>query len=386
VRVPPTSSALAKVLDMPSEAPFVNAQAASGEDIERLTVAPLTGEEVSLAPSGTSPPQERMTTIDCGEWGLVGDIGATNARFALVRPDGSIGHTRVILCNDFATIGDAIAAFLAEAPEGSPSHSVLAVASSPEGDEVKLTNHAWTFSTEGLRASLGLTELCVVNDFYANALAVPHLVAEELVKIGGGEAVAGAPVGILGPGSGLGVSVLVSVGEGAVAVPGEGGHVTMAPADAHESAVLEILRGRFGHVSAERVLSGPGLVNLYGALCKLAGAPVGPLTAEQISDPATRMDDRFAREATEMFCAMLGTVAGNLALTLGARGGVYIAGGIVPKLEPTFAQSAFRQRFEAKGRFHAYLAEIPTYVVVRPFAALLGAAKLLRLVRKNGPR
>jgi glucokinase len=319
-----------------------------------------------------------MTAIDCGEWDLVGDIGATNARFALVRPDGSFGYTRAILCNDFATIGDAIAAFLAEAPEARPSHSVLAVAASPQGDEVKLTNHAWSFSTEALRTSLGLTELRIVNDFHADALAIPHLAADELVKIGGGKAVAGTPIGILGPGSGLGVSALVSTDEGAVAVPGEGGHVTMAPADAREGAVLEILRGRFGHVSAERVLSGPGLVNLYGALRQLADAHAGPLTPEQISDPAVRANDRFAREATEMFCAMLGTVAGNLALTLGARGGIYVAGGIVPKLGATFAQSAFRERFEAKGRFRDYLAGIPTYVVVRPFAALLGAATLLR--------
>ena len=152
----------------------------------------------------------------------------------------------------------------------------------------------------------------------------------------------------------------------------------MAATDARESAVLELLRRRFGHVSAERVLSGPGLVNLYAALCELADAPVAPLTAEEISHPEARTNDRFAREATEMFCAMLGTVAGNLALTLGARGGIYIAGGIVPKLGATFVESAFRERFEDKGRFAKYLGEIPTYVVIRPFAALLGAAELLR--------
>ncbi len=320
-----------------------------------------------------------MNAIDCGtNWGLVGDIGATNARFALVRPDGSIGFTRAILCNDFASIGEAIAAFLAEAPEARPSHSVLAVAASPAGDVVSLTNHAWTFSTEDLRSTLGLTQLRIVNDFHANALAVPHLGADELVKIGGGAAVAGAPIGILGPGSGLGVSALIPTADGAVPVPGEGGHVTMAAADAREATVLEIIRRRFGHVSAERVLSGPGLVNLYGALCELAEVPAAPLTAEEISHPDALTNHRCAREATEMFCAMLGTVAGNLALTLGARGGIYIAGGIVPKLGPAFARSAFRERFEAKGRFRSYLAEIPTYVVVRPFAALIGAAQLLR--------
>lgn len=319
-----------------------------------------------------------MSAIDYAtDWGLVGDVGATNARFALVRSDGSIGYTRAILCNDFATIGDAISAFLAEAPAKRPSQAVLAVASTPEGDIVSLTNHSWTFSTEGLREALGLKQLRIINDFHANALAVPHLAANELIKIGGGGAVAGAPIGILGPGSGLGVSTLIPTTGGAIALPGEGGHVTMPAADARESAVLESLRRRYGHVSAERVLSGPGLVNLYGALRALAGAPAVSLTAEEISHPEARTDDHFARDATEMFCAMLGTVAGNLALTLGARGGIYIAGGIVPKLGPTFQRSAFRQRFEAKGRFRNYLAEIPTYVVVRPFAALLGAAKLL---------
>jgi len=331
---------------------------------------------------------ESMTAIDCSaEWGLIGDIGATNARFALVRPDGGIALTRAILCNDFPTLADAIVAFLAEAPEATPSHSVLAIASSPDGDIVSLTNHPWTFSTEALREALGLVRLQIVNDFHANALAVPHLTPDELIKVGGGEPLAGAPIGILGPGSGLGVSALVpgTLGGafGAVALPGEGGHVTMAATDARESAVLEVLRRRFGHVSAERVLSGPGLVNLYAALRELADAPAVPLTAEEISHPEARTSDRFAHEATEMFCAMLGTIAGNLALTLGARGGIYIAGGIVPKLGATFVQSAFRERFEAKGRFAKYLGEIPTYVVIRPFAALLGAAELLRRER-NG--
>jgi len=326
-----------------------------------------------------------MTARDLkAEWGLVGDVGATNARFALVDPDGSIGFTRAILCQDFATIGEAIAAFLAEAPKPKPSHSVLAVASSPDGDEVSLTNHPWTFSTEALRRALGLNRLRIVNDFHANALAVPYLAADELIKIGAGETVAGTPIGILGPGSGLGVSALVPTVDGAIAIPGEGGHVTMAAADAREAAVLEIIRRRFGHVSAERVLSGPGLVNLYVASRELAEAAPECLTAEEISHPEARADDRFAREATEMFCAMLGTVAGNLALMLGARGGIYIAGGIAPKLGPTFVQSTFRERFEAKGRFRDYLAEIPTYVVVRPFAALLGAAKLLRQTYRPG--
>jgi glucokinase len=193
----------------------------------------------------------------------------------------------------------------------------------------------------------------------------------------GGTAASDAPIGVIGPGTGLGVSALIPTPAGPVPVPGEGGHVTMAPADARESAVLELMRARYDHVSAERVLSGPGLVNLYNALSELSQVPAAPLSAAQITDPRTGASDPCAREATAMFCAMLGTVAGNLALTLGARGGIYIAGGIVPKLGEAFAQSQFRARFEAKGRYKAYLAAIPAYVVVHRFAALLGASKLL---------
>jgi glucokinase len=151
----------------------------------------------------------------------------------------------------------------------------------------------------------------------------------------------------------------------------------MAAADDEESAVLGLMRQRYDHVSAERVLSGPGLVNLYNALCELAGKPAAALTAAQISDPHMAAEDACAKKATAMFCAMLGTVAGNLALSLGARGGIYIAGGIVPRLGEAFERSQFRARFEDKGRLRSYLAEIPTYVVVRPDAALLGAAQLL---------
>ena len=151
----------------------------------------------------------------------------------------------------------------------------------------------------------------------------------------------------------------------------------MAPATERESAVLDRMRRHFDHVSAERVLSGPGLVNLYNTLASLDGVPSRGYTAAQITDPAAGTADPLCAEATTLFCAMLGTVAGNLALTLGARGGVYIGGGIVPRLGQTFAQSPFRARFEAKGRFSAYLAAIPTYVVTHPLPAFLGCAAVL---------
>jgi glucokinase len=310
--------------------------------------------------------------------GLIADIGATNARFALVEPGGAVTHVRALACEDFASLSAAIEAYLAaENLPARPKQGVLAIAAPITGDMVALTNHPWTFSVEAMRKHFGLTQLRVVNDFVANALAVPALTEADRRQVGGGAPVAGAPVGVLGPGSGLGVSVLISKDGGYLPIQGEGGHVTMAAADAREAAVLDLMRGRFDHVSAERFLSGPGLINLYNALCELAGEPAAPLTAAQITDPATEDEFPRARAATEMFCAMLGTIAGNLALTVGARGGIYIAGGIVPKLGAKFAQSGFRARFEAKGRFHGYLAEIPTYVMSHPEPALLGAARLL---------
>jgi glucokinase len=318
-----------------------------------------------------------MTVVAMTAWALVGDIGATNARFALVARDGTLSGTRVLLCDDYPTIADAIAAYLAQANGAKPVAAVLAVAATPTGDMVTMTNHPWTFSIEAVRQAIGLEHLRVVNDFHANAAVVPYLAPDERIQVGPGAPVADAPIGVIGPGTGLGVSALVPTPAGPRPMPGEGGHVTMSPADAREGAVLEIMRSRYDHVSAERVLSGPGLVNLYNTLCELSRVKAAPLTAAQITDPKIGAGDPCAREATAMFCAMLGTVAGNLALTLGARGGVYIAGGIVPKLGDAFAQSTFRERFEAKGRFRDYLARIPTYVIVRPFAALLGASKLL---------
>ncbi|ARP98306.1 glucokinase [Pseudorhodoplanes sinuspersici] len=311
--------------------------------------------------------------------GLVGDVGATNARFALVAPDGSITAPRVYALDDYPSIADAIETYLTEElPARRPMLAVLAVASPITGDQVTLTNHNWTFSIEGLRRRFRLERLRVINDFAANALAIPHLREGDRTQIGSGAPIADAPIGVIGPGTGLGVSALVPMDDGSMPIQGEGGHVTMAPVDEREGAVLDLMRRRYDHVSAERILSGPGLVNLYNALCELSGVPAAPFTAPQITSAQVGVEDPRAREAMAMFCAMLGTIAGNLALTFGARGGIYIAGGIVPRLGAAFAKSAFRTRFEAKGRFTSYLAAIPTYVITRPLPALLGAAKLLK--------
>jgi len=309
---------------------------------------------------------------------LVGDIGATHARFGLVSPDGTLLLSRTLADEDYPAIHDAIAAFLAE--RGAlpmPRQGAIAIASPITGDRVAMTNHPWSFSILALKARFGFDRLEVINDFTALALALPRLTPQDRLMVGGGAAVAGAPIGVLGPGSGLGVSGLVASGSGWIALTGEGGHATMAPATDRESAVLDRMRGHFDHVSAERALSGPGLVNLYNTLAELDGVPAQGFTAAQITDLAIRDADPLCVETTRMFCAMLGTMAGNLALTLGARGGVYIGGGIVPRLGQTFVQSPFRQSFEAKGRFQAYLAAIPTFVVTHPLPAFLGCAALL---------
>lgn len=309
---------------------------------------------------------------------LVGDIGGTNARFGLVSPDGSLLHSRVLADADYPGIAEAIDAYLADRgglPR--PRRGAIAIASPVAGDEVRMTNHPWTFSISGLRGRLGFSRLQVLNDFTAQALALPLLKDGDRTVIGGGKAEAGAPIGVLGPGSGLGVSGLIPAGNKWLPLTGEGGHATMAPYTDRESAALSALRRHLDHISAERVLSGPGLVNLYNALAEIDGVPAQQYTAAQITDAATGRDDPRCGEATEMFCAMLGTVAGNLALTLGARGGVYIGGGIVPRLGERFAASQFRERFEAKGRFRVYLGAIPTYVVTHQLPAFLGCAAAL---------
>jgi glucokinase len=314
---------------------------------------------------------------DLETW-LVGDIGATNARFGLVSPGGAVLHWRSHACEHYPTIDDALAEYLSD--RGGlpmPRLAAIAIASAVTGDRVVMTNHPWTFSVAALRARFGFERLDVINDFMAQALALPRLGPGDLMPVGDGAAAPGAPLAVLGPGSGLGTAGLVACAGNWMALTGEGGHSTMPPATDRESAVLDRLRRRFDHVSAERVLSGPGITNLYNTLSEIDGVPSKGYTAAQITDLGMRGEDRVCREATEMFCAMLGTVAGNLALTLGARGGVFIAGGIVPRLGRYFADSPFRARFQAKGRFEPYLAAIPTSVVTHLFAAFLGCAALL---------
>lgn len=309
---------------------------------------------------------------------LIADIGATNARFALLSGDGEFERVRVQACEDHPSLHEAIAAYLREEmPHGKLRAAALAIAGPVSGEHAALTNHPWSFSLHDLRREMAIEQLLLVNDFMAIAAAIPDLAPSHRVAVGGGDGVAATPIGALGPGSGLGVSALVPVNDRWLPLAGEGGHVTMAPATARESSVLDRMRQRFDHVSAERVLSGPGLVHLYEMLAEIDGVPAASYTPAQVADAKTQEREPRCREAVDMFCAMLGTIAGNLALTLGARGGIYVAGGIVPRLGARFAVSEFRRRFEEKGRMRALLAGIPTYIVTHPFPAFVGLANAL---------
>ncbi|HEY2560838.1 MAG TPA: glucokinase [Caldimonas sp.] len=311
---------------------------------------------------------------------LVADIGGSGCRIGWVEREGS-DVDDVAAFDATRSPEAAIAAYLAGRDGMPPRSAALGVAAPVLGDTVSLTNRAWTFSIRDLGQRLGLARLVVVNDFAALAYGLPLLGAADVRPVGGGRAAAGAPMAIVGPGTGLGVSALVPGPAEPVVVVGEGGHVSLAAATPREDAVVAILRRRFGHVSAERVLSGDGLINLHDAVRMLDGLPAESRTAAQIA-AAESAADPGCREAMALFFAFLGSVAGDLALLFGARGGVIVAGGIVARLGGAIDRSAFRERFEAKGRYRDYLAAIPTTVVIDSRAlALRGANAALDCCR-----
>lgn len=313
---------------------------------------------------------------------LLADIGGTNARFAWQAGAGApIEHQITLPCADHATLEQAVRAYLAQMPVPLPRRASMAIANPILGDQVQMTNHHWSFSIRALREAMGWDHLEMLNDFTALALALPALHDQEKVQIGGAVAHSGAAIGLLGPGTGLGVSGLVPDGRGGwVPLQGEGGHVSLPAWNEREQAVVSQLQQRHGHASAERAVSGMGLLDLYRILCGLDGRLVAAegLEAADVSRLALEGSDPHAHEALMMMCGFLGSVAGNLALTLGAKGGIYIGGGIVPRLGEWFRSSPFRTRFESKGRFQSYLADIPVWVIhARQSPALLGAAQAL---------
>jgi glucokinase len=255
--------------------------------------------------------------------------------------------------------------------------AVIGVAGPVENGRVVFTNSPWVVDAAELRAAFGFHQVRVINDFEATARSLPHLTTDDVFNLGGSGARDDAPRVVLGPGTGLGVACLLP-GNPPITIATEGGHATLAATDHRQDRVIAHLRARFAHVSAERALSGDGLVNLYSAIAAVDGRQVPARDAAQITEAALARTCPVARETLDMFCALLGAVAGDLALTFGARGGVYIAGGIVPRFVDHVAGSTFRAQFEAKGRLSDYLATIPVQVILRPDAAFIGLAALAR--------
>ena len=330
-----------------------------------------------------------------GPW-LLADIGGTNARFGWL-PAGQQQplHVATLAAADHAGPTAAARSYLAALAvtlgDGyqPPRAAAFAVATAVTGDSISFTNSSWTLSRQAAQHALALDDLRLMNDFEALALSLPRLTPAQWRPIGQGgplqpppPAMGSAALAVIGPGTGLGVAGLAPSPHGWVAVPGEGGHATLAAGDDFEWAVLSAARREHPHVSAERLLSGIGLPLLHQAVAAVLGhAAVAPLTAEQIVERALKQHDPACERCVDTFCAMLGSFAGNVALMLGARGGVYIGGGIVPRLGERFFASRFRARFESKGRFQAYLQAVPTLLITDTLAALTGAAVALEQPR-----
>lgn len=302
---------------------------------------------------------------------LLADIGGTNARFALSEGErtGPIDYVKVA---DFPTVREAIVHVLARRSE-QPCRAVLAVAGPVTNNRCVMTNSPWVIDGNELQPALGFDSVHVLNDFEVVAWSLPALQPADLIPLGGQDGLPGEPLLVVGPGTGFGVSCLVQRHGARLAVVTEAGHATLPAENEREERVIACLRKRLGHVSIERgALSGSGLQSLYEALAEVDGAQVPHRNAAAITNAALEGSCPVSRAALEMFCAILGSVAGNLAVTFGARGGVYVAGGIVPRFPEFLAGSAFRARFEAKGRFQDYLRNIPTRLVTKPDASFVG--------------
>lgn len=307
---------------------------------------------------------------------LIGDIGGTNTRLALVEEGTEWSRMQSYRNEEHESLEAIIGQYL-ESHGARPETAALAVAGPVRGDRVRLTNRGWTVDATNLKKQFSLDYCRVVNDFSAVAMGIPALDEDVLEQLGGDSRKSEAPVAIVGPGTGLGVGGIVPGQGGGRILVTEGGHATLPANDDQQAAILASLRRRFGHVSCERAISGQGIENIYQALAELQGVDVEPLSAAAIGEAATERNDTLANEALGLFFRFLGAVAGDLALSYGAFGGVYLAGGIVPRYLPRFRDSGFRQSFEAKGRMSDYLKPIPVFVILHEEVELLGLAASL---------
>lgn len=317
--------------------------------------------------------------------GLVGDIGGTNARLAVVDSAGRIRNPKTYPAEEYGSLTEVIAEYLETTVGRQRLHNaVLAVAGPVVDGEIEFTNLDWRISEAELIGAFEFHAVRLVNDFAAQAMAAPVLDADDLRSIGEvGRGAEGAPMLVLGAGTGFGVAMLARTDRGDVAIPSEGGHAAFAPYDLVEATIWEGLRKVHGRVSVERLLSGPGLYALYRGLAEVRGVAADLRDEKEVMAAGQQGGDLLAEETLERFCEMLGSVAGDIALTTGARGGVYVSGGIAPRLADRLASGGFRRRFEDKGRLSDFMHDIPTYLIVHPYAALVGAARLLEQLEKS---
>ncbi|MEM6161763.1 glucokinase [Erwinia sp. P6884] len=311
-------------------------------------------------------------------YALVGDVGGTNARLALCDVEnGAVSHAKTFSTADYDSL-EAVIRFYLDEQKQAVTDGCIAIACPITEDWVEMTNHDWAFSTSKMKANLGFDHLEIINDFTAVSMAIPMLSEDDIMQFGGSAPVKDKPVAVYGAGTGLGVAHLVHVDKRWVSLPGEGGHVDLAANSDEEDMILEVLRAELGHVSAERVLSGAGLVNLYRAIVKSDNRVPENLKPKDVSQRALDDSCTDCRRALALFCVMMGRFGGNLALTMATFGGVYIAGGIVPRFLEFFKASGFRAAFEDKGRFRDYVQNIPVYLITHDKPGLLGAGAHLR--------
>ncbi|GAB5453183.1 MAG: glucokinase [Halioglobus sp.] len=311
---------------------------------------------------------------------MVGDIGGTNTRLALYdAPSGELTQVRAYLNSDFSKLEEVVARWLkeAESTNGKPVavHACcLAIAAPPMGDQVNMLNVDWSFSKRAFAREFGFEQLGCINDFEGNAYALPHLQANELVSLRGDYQTQGKKCAVVGPGTGLGGATLDLTGTSVLASASEPGYAGLSPANDLEIELFRELFHRYDTVWAELLLSGPGLERLHSTLASVRGNSVEPLTAAQITEAALNGGDCHSRDVLKVFCALLGSACGDYVLTTGSYGGLFLAGGIVPRISDFLAKSEFLQRFSSKGKMKSVLSEVPVHLITCPTLGLLGAA------------
>lgn len=319
---------------------------------------------------------------------LIADIGGTNARFAIEVAPMEYEYIQNLICKEHKSFASVVQFYISKLKlEQQLKGAVFAIPTPEHGDTVFMVNSPWnSFSLKNTSSTIGIPNTIFINDFHALALSIPFIKATNLIQIGGGDLPdLKKPIAIIGPGTGLGMATLIKHPTGDYyAIPAEGGRSSFPPVNDEEIELWRFVHKRFSHVSAERFVSGPGLQLIYEGLCYLHNILIDTLPSpEQIAQLGIEKKSWLCVQTLDIFCRMLGTVASNLAVTVNSFGGVYLGGGIVPKMLDFFINSDFRSRFEDKGRYRPFLAKMPVYVINQDFAAFYGASYALDIYMKH---